>query len=394
MKSIILVINAGSSSIKYKVFDVTSNNVLANGQCEKIGNPMGIFSLKYNGKKIEEELPISDHQVGIKIILDELQSKGIIHDLNEIKGIGHRIVMGGTAFPNSTVVTDDVLKQLKAYIPLAPLHNPPEIETIEVFKKLLPNVKNVTVYDTSFHTTIPEFQGYALNKEVMKKYQIKRYGAHGTSYRYITNKMQNVLGKDKVNLVVCHLGNGASICAIKDSKSFNTTMGVTPLEGLVMGTRCGDIDPSIALYLIRNGMTADQVDNLFNKESGLKGLVGTNDLREIVQEIANNNQDAIMAMETFSRRVAKYIVAYANELEGKIDGIIFTAGIGENNAKVLNLIFDKLHLFKLSINQNALSEQYSDYKLISNNESAYAIYQVRTDEELMIEQDVKTLLKL
>ena len=228
----------------------------------------------------------------------------------------------------------------------------------------------------------------------MKKYQIKRYGAHGTSYRYITNKMQNVLGKDKVNLVVCHLGNGASICAIKDSKSFNTTMGVTPLEGLVMGTRCGDIDPSIALYLIRNGMTVDQVDNLFNKESGLKGLVGTNDLREIVQEIANNNQDAIMAMETFSRRVAKYIVAYANELEGKIDGIIFTAGIGENNAKVLNLIFDKLHLFKLSINQNALSEQYSDYKLISNSESAYAIYQVRTDEELMIEQDVKTLLKL
>lgn len=171
-------------------------------------------------------------------------------------------------------------------------------------------------------------------------------------------------------------------------------MGVTPLEGLVMGTRCGDIDPSIALYLIRNGMTADQVDNLFNKESGLKGLVGTNDLREIVQEIANNNQDAIMAMETFSRRVAKYIVAYANELEGKIDDIIFTAGIGENNAKVLNLIFDKLHLFKLSINQNALSEQYSDYKLISNNESTYAIYQVRTDEELMIEQDVKTLLKL
>lgn len=397
---VILVINAGSSSIKYKVFKLDNDEVIGSGQCEKIGNPKGIFSIKYtlNGKteKIEEILPIPNHNVGTKKILDELKKHNVITNLKDIVGVGHRVVMGGTKFNQSTIVTKAVKDALTKYIPLAPLHNPPEIETINVFEKLLPGVKNVGVFDTSFHTTIPDFNHYPLDQEVVKKYQIYKYGMHGTSYRYVTLKMQKVLKKKNINLIICHLGNGASICEVRNGKSFNTTMGLTPLEGLMMGSRCGDVDASIAIYLFRQGYKVEQIEDLLNKQSGFKGVTGFNDCRDVTDAASKGDKKAILALEMYITRVAKYIVTYANEIAniGRIDGIVFTAGIGENAPDMIEMITKKLPILGLQLNNKVLMQKYDDYRLISNHCSNIDMYQVRTNEELMIEQDVRKLAKL
>ncbi len=394
MNKYILVINAGSSSIKYKVFNAQTNLDIASGQCEKIGNPMGIFSLKATNINKKEELPIANHQIGTKKILDELVANRIIDNLNEICGIGHRVVMGGKKIKSSVIIDEEIMQCLIDYSSLAPLHNPVEIETIRVFQNLLPNVQNVGTFDTSFHTSIPSYNNYALNNDIVEKYQIYRYGMHGTSYRYITKRMQQYLSKDKVNLIICHLGNGASICEVKNSLSNNTTMGLTPLEGLVMGTRCGDIDPSTAIYLIRQGLSVDEVDNIFNKKSGLKGLTGSNDFRDVTKLANEGDANAKLVIDMFAKRVAKYIVTYINELGNNIDGIIFTAGIGENGGDVIEEILKNINIIKLELDQNQLFAKYDDVKLISTKNSLFPIYQVHTNEELMIEQDVKELLKI
>ena len=393
MKEVILVINAGSSSIKDKVFDKATDKVLASGQCEKIGNPMGIFSIKVADKKDEFEYAIPNHSVGIKKILDELKNKNVISSLDEIKGIGHRVVMGGRKYDQSIVINDDVLKVLTEYIPLAPLHNPPEIDTIKEFQKMLPNIKNVGVFDTSFHTTIPATNNYALNQEAVKKYGIYKYGMHGTSYRYITSHMKDILKKDNLNLIICHIGNGASMCCVKNSKSFDTTMGLTPLDGLVMGTRCGTIDPSIGLFLIRQGWDVDKVDNTFNKESGLKGFTGKNDYRDVEKLAKQGDENAKLVIEMFENRIANYIAQYANELENKIDAIIFTAGIGENGINTVINVVNKVKVLNLDVNNEVVNTSYGDYRLVTKPSSQVPVYQVRTDEELMIEQDVKKLTK-
>ncbi len=394
-KKVIIVINAGSSSIKYKIFRKSNDEVIASGQIEKVGNTHSIFSLKYKQNKIEQILPISNHKVGIQKILDELRNNKIINNLNDIHAVGHRIVMGGSLCTKSVVVTTAVKKYLISLFPLAPLHNPPEVQTIEVFEKLLPCVKNVCVFDTSFHRTIPDFNNYPLDQKVVKKFKIYKYGAHGTSYRFISEKMKSILKKKNLNLIVCHLGNGASICEIVNNKSFNTTMGLTPLEGLMMGTRSGDVDPSVVTYLIRQGYTADKVDNLLNKESGLKCITGCNDCRDVLLLAKKRNKNAILGLKMFISRIAKYIVAYANEIlnYGKIDAIVFTAGIGENSSPIIKMLINKLPILNLKLNEKKLTQQYSDWKLISNNDSKIKMYQVHTNEELMIEQDVKKLVK-
>lgn len=396
-KKYILVINAGSSSIKYKVFDVATDDDIASGQCEKIGNSNGIFSLKCPSLNInfKEEVEIKNHAIGIKKILDNLLSKNVIQNLSQIVGIGHRVVMGGKKYWNSTLMTEDAMQTLLKYIPLAPLHNKPEYETIREFEKLLPGIPNVGSFDTSFHATIPPVNHYALNKNIVEKYEIYRYGMHGTSYRFITKRMQELLNKQNVNLIICHLGNGASITCVRNGISYDTSMGFTPLEGLVMGTRCGDIDPSIALYLSRQGWSSDQIDDLFNKQSGLKGICGINDCRDIENAIAKGDKNAKLAIDMFCTRVAKYIVMYANEIGKDIDGIVFTAGIGENSAYVVSTILDNVKILDLSYDKNKLSDlSYKDYKIISNSNSQFPIYVVRTNEELMIEQDVKELANI
>lgn len=392
-----LVINAGSSSIKYKVFNIVNDGVIASGQCEKIGNKMGIFSLKFNkdGKqvKLEQNIPLPNHEVGISKILDELKKQNVISDFNAIKGIGHRVAMGGK-LPNSCIIDLKTKNYLKSLFPLAPLHNPPEVKTVETFEKILPKVKNVGVYDTSFHTTLDEVNNYPLDRKVMEKYKIRKYGMHGTSYRYITTKMQNILHKKSINLVVCHLGNGASICEIKDNKSYNTTMGLTPLEGLMMGTRCGDVDPTVCTYLIREGYTVDQVDNLLNKESGFLGVTGITDCRDVELAANKGDKNAKLALDMFVSRVAKYVVSYVNDLAKKVDAIIFTAGIGENSSFIVNKVIEKLPILNLEIDHKLLNEKYEDFKKISTNSSSLPIYQIHTNEELVIHQDVKKILKL
>lgn len=396
-KKFILVINAGSSSIKYKVFEADTDKDIASGQCEKIGNENGIFSLKCPSLSIsyKEEMPIPNHATGIKKILDELLSKKVINSLSQIVGVGHRVVMGGKKYWTSTIMTEDAMQTIYNYIPLAPLHNKPEYETIREFEKLLPGVPNVGTFDTSFHASIPAVNHYALNKDVVEKHQIYRYGMHGTSYRFITKRLQDLLNKKDVNLIICHLGNGASITCVKNGTSYDTSMGFTPLEGLVMGTRCGDIDPSIALFLSRQGWTNDQIDDLFNKQSGLKGICGINDCRDIEEAIEKGDTNAKLAIDMFCTRVAKYIVMYANEIGRNIDGLVFTAGIGENSAHVVSTILDNIKILNLPYDKQKLADlSYKDYKIVSKDNSDFPIYVVRTNEELMIEQDVKELAKI
>ena len=394
-KKVIIVINAGSSSIKFKIFKKSNDEVIASGQCEKIGNPQGIFSLKYKDQKIEQTLPIKNHQAGIQKILDELTKNKIISNLKDIYAVGHRTVIGGDLCNKSVIATKAVKKEIRDYFDLAPLHNKPELETIEVFEKLLPNVKNVCVFDTSFHRTIPDFNNYPVEQKTVKKYRLYKYGMHGTSYRYITQKMQQVLKKKNVNLIICHLGNGASICEVINSKSFNTTMGLTPLEGLMMGTRSGDVDPSIVTYLIRKGFSIDKVDNLLNKESGFKGVTGYNDCRDVIIASKKGNKQATLGLKMFVSRIAKYVATYANEMANyaKIDAIVFTAGIGENSTPIVKMVVNSLPILNLKLNEKKLSEKYEDWKLISAKESKIKIYQVHTNEELMIEQDIKRLVK-
>ncbi|WEK83255.1 MAG: acetate kinase [Mycoplasma sp.] len=393
MQNVILVINAGSSSIKFKVFTNDTLTVLGSGQCEKIGNPLGIFTLKVNKDEFKQEIAIPDHKFGIELMIKELMKHHIINDLKQIKGIGHRIVMGGKKYPDSVLVTPTVLQDLKDYSVLAPLHNPPETKTIEEFQKILPNVPNVTVFDTSFHTTIAPVNHYAISHELASKYQIYRYGFHGTSYRYIVQKMQKILNKKDVNLVVAHLGNGASISAIKNGKSIDTSMGLTPLEGLVMGTRTGNIDPAVVTYLIRQGFKPEEVDNILNKESGLKGMCGTNDLREIMVKVENGDHNAELAVRMFIKRVAKYLVSFVNELKGKVDAIVFTGGIGEYSCYSVHSILHSIHLFKTDVNDEKMWSSFADYKIVSGPKATYPIYIIHTDEELMIAQDVKKITK-
>ena len=260
--------------------------------------------------------------------------------------------------------------------------------------KKLPKVKNIAAFDNSFHSTIPELNyRYAIDKQLADRWEIRNFGYHCISYKYITKQMEKILHKKQVNLIVCHIGNGASISAIKNSKSYDTSMGLTPLEGLVMGTRCGDMDPSVAVFLMRKGMNDKQIDETLNKKSGLQGLVGSSDVRDVCNKLEKGNKDAKFALTMYVKRIAKYVVSYANELEGKVDAIVFTAGVGENQNYIVNETCKNIKLFNAEINDKKLIEKYDDYILVSSNNATYPIYRVRTDEELMIANDVQNLTK-
>ncbi|WP_027119348.1 acetate kinase [[Mycoplasma] testudinis] len=386
----ILVINAGSSSIKFQVYD-EKEAVLAKGLCERIFVD-GSFEIEANGKKLSKKVDFPDHEAAFKCILDHLLSLKIISNLNEIKGAGHRIVQGASYFKSSVFVDQKALNKIVEYSALAPLHNKAESDVIKVVMKLVPAASNVAVFDTTFHATMPaKNYKYAVPQEWETKYLVRRYGFHGTSYRYITDRMEKHLKKSKVNLIVCHLGNGASICAIKDSQSYNTSMGFTPLEGLVMGSRSGDIDPSVVEYVMAcTKMSANDLVNKLNKASGLLGLTGSSDMRDVEANAKNN----IVALEMYASRIADYIVKYWNQLKAKVDAIVFTAGVGENSKPSLLRISQELGGLKISLNEKAFDEKYSDLRLVSDKKSPIPVYQVRTNEELMILRDVKTFGKL
>ncbi len=390
----VLSINAGSSSLKFSAYEMPEQVLLINGLFERIGLD-GKYTIKVNGEKITKEVDLPNHTTAFKILVEELINYGIVKDLEEIKAIGHRCVQGGS-INKSVVVDDDVMQSIKDNAPLAPLHNPASAIGIEAAKEVIPNALHVVVFDTAFHTTIPEENYlYPVDKNWYENYRVRRYGFHGTSYRYILERMKQILNKDVVNLIVCHIGNGASICAIKNNESINTTMGFTPVSGLMMSGRCGDIDPSIVTYMIEQGMSVKEVNETLNKKSGLFAISGYSDSRDIENGIKEGNKDCVLAQKMFVRRIVDFIAKYYLELQ-TVDAIVFTAGIGENSISTRKDILNELKPLRIVLdeekNNSIAGYNENNEGIITDANSEIPVYVVPTDEELMIAKDAYSFI--
>lgn len=392
----ILAVNAGSSSLKFQLFEGDGEEVITSGVIERIGMEDAIFTIKYDGEKNKRVLPIKDHSVAVNLLLESLIEFKIVESINEISGVGHRVVHGGELFNSSIVVTNEVVENLKKINDLAPLHNPANIGGYEAFKKILPNVGHVFVFDTAFHSTMEKEEFlYPLPYEYYEKYGVRRYGAHGTSHYYVSNEYITRNNLEKSKIITCHIGNGASITAIKDGKCIATSMGFTPLSGVMMGTRCGDVDPAIVTYIMeKKGLTAEEVLNEFNKKSGLLGVSElSNDSREIEDAVAAGNPKAILANDKYVNTMVERIGSYFVKLGG-CDAIIFTAGVGENSAtfreEVVAGIAEALNV-KLDKEKNKTRGKYA---VISTDDSSIEIVVIPTNEELVIARDTKRLLNL
>lgn len=396
----ILVLNCGSSSIKYKLIDMPKNDTLASGGVEKIGLKDSFLKYKTpSGEKKQIDCEIPEHTAGIELILKVLQSKedGAIKNLSEIEAVGHRVVHGGEKFNKSVLITKDVIDNIKACAPLAPLHNPANLKGIEAVTAELPNVPQVAVFDTAFHQTMPAAAYmYALPYEYYKNDGVRRYGFHGTSHRYVSARTLEILGMkpEGTKMITCHIGNGGSISAIKDGKSVDTSMGLTPLEGLVMGTRCGDIDTGAITYLMeRNKLDIPAITNILNKESGLKGVSGiSQDMRDVEAGIQNGNERATLARDMFVYRVRKFIGSYTAVLGG-LDILVFTGGIGENQATIRELCCKDFGYLGVEIDAAANKAAGGVEKVISTPSSKVKVLVVPTDEEYMIAKDTLDLVK-
>lgn len=393
----ILVINCGSSSLKYQLIDMQTEDALASGLVERIGIEGSILTQKVPGKdKYIIESPMSDHKDAIKFVLEALvhTTNGVIKDMAEITAVGHRVVHAGEKYSTSVLITDEVMTALEDCIKLAPLHNPPNIIGINACKALMPDTPMVAVFDTAFHQTMPkEAYTYALPYELYAKNRIRRYGFHGTSHKYVSDEAAKLLNKDikDVKIITCHLGNGASVTAIKNGVSVDTSMGFTPLEGLVMGTRCGDIDPAIIKYLNEElNLSIKEIDNILNKKSGLTGLSGvSSDFRDITTAIREGNERASLAFNVFCYRVKQYIGSYIAAMNG-VDAVIFTAGVGENVALVRETIAGNLDFFGIKLDK-AKNNVHGTVE-ISAEDSKVKVFVIPTNEELVIARDTKELI--
>ena len=339
-----LCVNAGSSSLKFQLFEMPEEKVIISGYIEKIGLEDSFWNTKVNGEKIKGAKYLKNHDEAVEVLLDELIKHKAVESLDEIKGVGHRVLHGGEKYSDSVLITDEVIESIKELTKLGPLHHPGNLAGIEALKAVLPEVPMVAVYDTAFHQTMPEKNYmYPVPYEWYVKYGVRKYGFHGSSHKYITTVMKEKLGKEDVNLIICHIGSGASIAAVKDGKGFDTTMGLTPLDGLMMGTRSGAIDPSILEYVCKESeMTVAEVTNALNKKSGLAGISGLSDCRDVETAAANGDEKAQLALTMYHERVAKYIADYFIELDGKVDAIVFTAGVGENGWEAREAILNKV----------------------------------------------------
>ena len=388
-----LCVNAGSSSLKFQLFDMPSEKVLISGYIEKIGLEDSFWTTKVNGEKIKGAKYLKNHSEAVQVLLSELVEHGAVKSLDEIKGVGHRVLHGGEKYSDSVLITDEVIQDIKDLTKLGPLHHPGNLAGIEALKEVLPEVPMVAVYDTAFHQTMPkENYMYPVPYEWYLKYGVRKYGFHGTSHKYITTVMKEKLGKDDVNLIICHIGSGASISAVKNGKCFDTTMGITPLDGLMMGTRSGAIDPSILEYVCKeSGEDIASITNALNKKSGLLGVCGFSDNRDVEKAAASGDERAVLALNMYHDRIAKYIADYYVELEGKVDAIVFTAGIGENGIESREEIINRLNCIGLYVDKevNNTIAGYRDVQegIISSKDSKVAIYVVPTNEELMIIKD-------
>lgn len=396
----ILTVNAGSSSLKFNLISLPEEKELISGVFEKIGLNGGIYSLKINGSKISKEAEMKDHKVAIELLIKELLENNIIKSLDEIDGVGHRLVHGGDKYAKSVIITDEVTKTVEELSSLAPLHNPANVIGIKAFKEALPNVPMVGVFDTAFHQTMKDEEFlYSVPYSWYQDYKIRKYGFHGTSHKYITKVMQEKLGKKDVNLISCHIGSGASLCCVKNGESFDTTMGFTPNAGLAMGTRSGDIDYSvIPYYMEQTGSSLKEVDTILNKKSGLLGISGkSSDHRDIEAEIANGDKLSQLADNIYINRIVDYIAKYYVKLEGKVDAIVFTAGLGENAREFRAHIIERLECLGIKIDDelNMKTAGYLDISegIISASDSKIPIYVIPTNEELMIALDTYDLIK-
>lgn len=399
---IILVINCGSSSIKYQLLDMKSNDVyslLAKGIVEKIGLPMSRIQHTPTGRdKVVKDFPIPDHKEGMRIVLDALVNKenGILDSFDDIDAVGHRIVQGADFFSSSAIVDDDVMKKIEYCCDFAPLHNPAHLLGIRACQEVLPGVPEVVTFDTAFHQTMPAYAYmYGLPYEYYEKYHIRRYGAHGTSHQFVAKKGCKMLGLDIDNskLITCHIGNGSSITAIVNGKSVDTSMGLTPLEGLIMGTRCGNLDPNAILYIMKKeGKTPDEMYNIVNKQSGFKGVSGmSSDAREL-DELANNGDaKAKLVFKMLTHQMIKYIGGYIAEMNG-VDAIIFTGGIGEHNSRLRRRVCENFSYLGLKFDYEA-NTAWGEDAIISMPDSKVKAALVTTDEELVIAQDTMRLVQ-
>ena len=395
----ILTVNAGSSSLKFNLISLPDRVELVSGNFEKIGLNEGLYSIKINGSKIKKEADMKDHKVAIELLIKELLENNIISSLDEIDGVGHRLVHGGDKYNKSVVITDDVINTLEELSSLAPLHNPANILGIKAFKEALPNVPMVGVFDTAFHQTMNEEEFlYSVPYSWYRDLKIRKYGFHGTSHKYITKTMQEILGKENVNLISCHIGSGGSLCCVKDGKSFDTTMGFTPNAGLLMGTRCGDIDYSvIPYYMEKTGATLNEVDTILNKKSGLFGISEKySDHRDIENAMNEGDNQALLANNMYVNRIVDYIAKYYVKLEGNVDAIVFTAGLGENAREFRENVLSKLECLGIYIDL-AANDSLAGYLeqsegIISAEESSVPVYVVPTNEELMIALDTFDLI--
>ena len=392
----ILVVNCGSSSLKFQLIDSETEEVAASGLCERIGLD-GALIYKVNGDKIKQEIDLPDHEVAIKKVLDTLLDKeiGVLTSLDEIGAIGHRMVHGGEKFSSSVIINEEIIKQIETCNDLAPLHNPANLLGVRACQEVMPGVPNVVVFDTAFHQTMPsKAYLYALPKEYYEKYGVRRYGFHGTSHSFVSKRLAELAGLDINNsrMIICHIGSGASISLIKDGKSVDTSMGMTPLEGLMMGTRSGDMDPAIIEFICqKENITVQEMTTILNKKSGALGLSGlSNDYRDLVEAAQGGNQDAINALDVMVYRVIKYIGAYYMALGG-VDAIALTAGVGENNLELRAKIVEGLAAIgiKLDVEANAVR---GDERKISTDDSAAQVWVVPTNEELAIARETARLV--
>lgn len=397
----VLVVNAGSSSLKYQLMDTATSKVLAKGICERIGIDGLIEHKKEDGSKTSREIPMPNHSVAMKIVVDTLTDSeiGCLKDMSQIEAVGHRVVHGGPYFFESCLITPEVLEKLELCRDFAPLHTGPHLMGIRGCTEVMPNVPQVLVFDTAFHQTMPDYAYmYPIPYEMYEKYHIRRYGAHGTSHRFVSIEMAKLLNKpvEQTKIITCHIGNGSSISAVQGGKCIDTSMGFTPLDGVEMGTRCGSIDPAIVTYIMKKeGFTPDEMSNFMNKKCGFLGVSGvSSDSRDIEEGIKNGNKRCLLAASILAYQIKKYIGAYAAAMNG-LDAVVFTAGMGENNPELRERVCRDMDLFgiKIDCELNAKTWRQPNIVEISTPDSKVKVFVIPTNEELMIAKDTENLVK-
>lgn len=388
----ILSVNAGSSSLKFQMYEMPEEKVLISGVFERIGIENSFYTIKLNGEKIKKEVVLSNHTDAVKILTNELLENNIVSDLSEIKAIGHRMVHGGEKYASSVLLTEDVITAVEELSDLAPLHNPANLVGVRAFKEVIPSAVAVGVFDTAFHQTMEEENFlYPVPYEWYKEYGVRKYGFHGTSHKYVSEKMASILGKEETKIITCHIGNGGSLAAVKNGKCIDTSMGFTPNAGIIMGSRSGDIDASLIPFVMKKtGMNISEIDNALNKKSGLLGISGvSSDSRDIENGIKSGNDRCKLAQEMYVNKIVKYIAEYYVELGGA-DAIVFTAGVGENSITTRKQIIDKLACLGIKLDEERNNVR-AEVALISTDDSSVKVYVIPTDEEVMIARDTYKL---